>query len=116
VAEGTYPLTISNYYRGLVAKRNAVYTPLNAVAEAARELLDAMWIHYNFIGVYQAIGQTPSQPVVISLNLGENKVESLMRQAAVCVKDIQEPTGNGLGIRVDKVQIFNGYGCIKVKP
>lgn len=53
-------------------------------AEAAQQLVDAMRIHYNFIRPNQAIGgQTPAEAAGISLNLGENKIENLMRQAAV---------------------------------
>jgi hypothetical protein len=75
-----------------------------------------MRIHYNFIRVNQAINQTPAEAAGINLNLGENKVESLMRQAAVYAKDVQEPTVKGLGIRANKVQILNEGDCIKVKP
>ena len=53
---------------------------------------------------------------MINLNLGENKVESLMRQVAVYSKDVQEPTIKGLGIRANKVEILNESDCIKVKP
>ena len=44
------------------------------------------------------------------------KVESLMRQAAVYAKDVQETTVKGLGIRANKVQIINESDCVKVKP
>jgi hypothetical protein len=85
--------------------------------EAAQELIDAMRIHYNFIRINQAINQTPAEAAGINLNLGENKVESLMRQAAVYAKDIQqEPAVKGLGIRVNKVQIINESDCIRIKP
>jgi hypothetical protein len=76
-----------------------------------------MRIHYNFIRVNQAIGQTPAQAAGINLNLGENKVESLMRQAAVHMKDNQtEPLVKGLGIRINKIAILNEKDCIKLKP
>jgi hypothetical protein len=53
-------------------------------ANAAQELLDAMRIHYNFIRPRQALkGQTPAEVAGINLNLGENRVEYLMRQAAM---------------------------------
>ena len=52
-------------------------------ADAAQELLDAM-SHYNFIRPHQALkGQTPAEVAGINLNLGENRVEYLMRQAAM---------------------------------
>lgn len=100
---------------GTVRDRETVMRGMDN-AEAAQELIDAMHIHYNFIRINQAIGQTPAQAAGINLNLGENKVESLMRQAALYAKDVQEPTVKGLGIRINKVQIFNEGDCIKVKP
>ena len=74
-------------------------------AEAAQQLMDCQRIHYNFIRPNQAIGgQTPAEVAGINLNLGENKVESLMRQSAVHSKEVQrEPIAKGLGIRVNKV-------------
>jgi transposase-like protein len=68
---------------GTVRDRETVMRGLDT-PEAAQELMDAMRIHYNFIRPNQAIGgQTPAEAAGINLNLGENKVESLMRQAAV---------------------------------
>jgi putative transposase len=101
---------------GTVRDRETVMRGLDN-AEAAQELLDAMRIHYNFIRVNQAINQTPAEAAGINLNLGENKVESLMRQAAVFTRDVQqEPNVKGLGIRANKVQIISEGDCIKVKP
>jgi hypothetical protein len=101
---------------GTVRDRETVMRGLDN-AEAAQELVDAMRIHYNFVRPHQAIGgQTPAEAAGINLNLGGNKVESLMRQAAVHAKDVQEPTVKGLGIRANKVQIVNESDCIKVKP
>jgi hypothetical protein len=101
---------------GTVRDRESVMRGLDT-AEAAQELMDAMRIHYNFIRPNQAIGgQTPAEAAGINLNLAENKVESLMRQAAVYSKDIQqEPIAKGLGIRINKIQIFHEGDCIKVK-
>jgi hypothetical protein len=75
-----------------------------------------MRIHYNFIRPNQAIGgQTPAEAAGISLNLGENKVESLMRQAAIHSKEaVSEPVIKGLGIRINKVQILNEKDSIRV--
>jgi len=51
-------------------------------AKAAQELVDAMRIHCNFMRSNQAVReQTPAQAAGINLNLGENKLESLMRQS-----------------------------------
>ena len=87
-------------------------------SEAAQELVDAMRIHYNFIRPHQTIGgQTPAQAAGFNLNLEENKVENLMRQAAIHQKEEQtEPLVKGLGIRANKVQILNEKDSIKIKP
>ncbi|HEX2557416.1 MAG TPA: hypothetical protein VHK86_03765 [Nitrososphaera sp.] len=80
-------------------------------------MLDAMRNHYNFIRPNQAIGgQTPAEAAGINLNLGENKVESLMRQAAIHTKEApKEPIVKGLGIRANKIVILNKKDCIKIK-
>ena len=72
---------------GTVRDRETVMRGMDN-AEAAQELVDAMRNHYNFIRPNQAIGgQTPAEAAGINLNLGENKVESLMRQAAIHAKE-----------------------------
>ncbi len=101
---------------GTVRERECIMRGLDN-AEAAQELLDAMRIHYNFIRGNQAIGgQTPAEAAGINLNLGENKVENLMRQAAIHAKEVQqEPIVKGLGIRINKVVILNEKDCIKIR-
>lgn len=100
---------------GTVRDRETVMRGLDN-PEAAQELMDAMRIHYNFIRPNQAIGgQTPAEAAGISLSLGDNKVESLMRRAAIHSKDAKsEPAIKGLGIRINKVQILNEKDSIKV--
>jgi hypothetical protein len=49
------------------------------------------------------------------LNLGENKIENLMRQAAK-QKTKMEPFVFELGIRVNKVEILHKDDCIEIKP
>ncbi|HEX7033837.1 MAG TPA: hypothetical protein VF172_12635 [Nitrososphaera sp.] len=72
--------------------------------------------YYNFIRVNQATEQNTSSSAGINLNLGENKVESLMRQAVVYSKDIQqEPVVKGLVARTNKVQLLNEGVPINVK-
>jgi putative transposase len=101
---------------GIVRDRESVMRGLDN-PEAAQELIDAMRIHYNFIRGNQAIGgQTPAEAAGINLNLGQNKTENLMRQAAIHGKDNQsEQIVKGLGIRINKVIILNEKDCIKVK-
>jgi len=85
-------------------------------AETAQELIDAMRIHYNFIRRKAIGGQTPAEAAGINLNLGGNKVENLMRQAAIHKKDAAvEPFVKGLGIRINKVTILHEGDCIKIK-
>lgn len=102
---------------GTVRDREIVMRGLDN-AEAAQELIDALRIDYNFIRGNQAIGgQTPAEAAGINLNLGENKVENLMRQAAVHNKDVSvEPFVKGLGIRLQKLLIINEKDCVKIKP
>ena len=101
---------------GTVRDRETVMRGMDN-AESAQELMDAMRNHYNFIRSNQAIGgQTPAEAAGINLNLGENKVESLMRQAAIHAKEApKEPIVNGLGIRANKIVILNEKDCIKIK-
>ena len=68
---------------GTVRDRETVMRGLDT-AKKSQELVDAMRIHYNFIRPHQAIGnQTPAEAAGINLQLGQNKVENLMRQAAI---------------------------------
>jgi transposase-like protein len=101
---------------GTVRDREVVMRGMDN-AKAAQELIDAMRLHYNFIRQNQAIGgQTPAEAAGINLNLGQNKVESLMRQAAVFSKTIQqEPIIKGLGIRANKLQVLHEGDCIRIK-
>lgn len=84
-------------------------------ANAGQELLDAMRIQYNFIRLHQALkGQTPAEVAGINLNLGENRVEDLMRQAAL--KKKPEMYVKALGIRANKIQIIHENDNVKIKP
>lgn len=86
-------------------------------AKTAQELVDAMRIHYNFLRPNQALGgQTPAEVAGINLNLGENKTESLIRQAAMKARERETgPLVKGLGIRANKVVILNEKDGIKVR-
>ncbi|MEP0826064.1 MAG: DDE-type integrase/transposase/recombinase, partial [Nitrososphaera sp.] len=102
---------------GTVRDREIVMRGLDN-KESAQELLDAMRIHYNFIRPHMAIGgHTPAEMAGINLNLTGNKVENLIRQAAINSNEVQkEPLPvKGLGIRINKVQIVNEKDCIKIK-
>jgi transposase-like protein len=99
---------------GTVRDRESVMRGLDH-AESTQELLDAMRIHYNFIRPHQALGgQTPAEVAGINLNLGENRVEELMRQAAL--KKPKEMFVRALGIRANKIEIIHENGNVKIKP
>ncbi len=86
--------------------------------KTAQELLDAMRIHYNFIRPHEAIGnQTPAEAAGINLNLSGNKVENLMRQAAINQRETKtEKFVTALGIMAAKVQVLFENGTTRVRP
>ncbi len=50
--------------------------------DSAQKLIDAYRIHYNFIRNHGSIGQTPAEKAGIKLDLGKNKIESLIKLAS----------------------------------
>jgi transposase-like protein len=50
--------------------------------ETAQKIIDAMRINYNFLRTHQAIRKTPAEQAGVNLDLGENKIENLIRLAA----------------------------------
>jgi transposase-like protein len=50
--------------------------------ESAQKLIDAYRIHYNFIRSHSGIGKTPAEQAGIKLELGENKIENLIKLAS----------------------------------
>lgn len=50
--------------------------------ESAQKLIDAYRIHYNFIREHGSIGKTPAEQAGIKLDLGQNKIESLIKLAS----------------------------------
>lgn len=49
--------------------------------ESAQKTIDAFRIHYNFIRNHSSIGKTPAEQAGIKLDLGQNKIESLIKLA-----------------------------------
>jgi len=99
---------------GTMCDRETVMRGLDN-ADAAEELLYVMRIHYNFIRPHQALkGQSPAEVAGINLNLGENRVEDLMRQAAM--KKKPEMYVKALGIRANKIDVIHENGSVKIKP
>lgn len=74
-------------------------------------------IHYNFIRPNQAIGgRTSAEAAGIDLNLGKNKIENLMRQAAIRQNTSKvEPFTFELGVRVNKLVISRKDDSIEIK-
>ena len=50
--------------------------------ESAQKLIDAYRIHYNFIRGHSGIGKTPAEQAGIKLDLGQNKIENLIKLAS----------------------------------
>ncbi len=49
--------------------------------ESAQNLIDAYRIHYNFIS-HSGIGKTPAEEAGIKIDLGQNKIEGLIKLAS----------------------------------
>jgi putative transposase len=97
---------------GIVRDREIVMRGLNK-QETAQDLVDAMRIYYNFIRPHMALeNKTPAETAGIKLPLGENKVESLMRLAALNTNDIAQL----LGFRINKVRVTRQDGYVEIKP
>lgn len=50
--------------------------------ESAQKLIDAYRIHYNFIRGHNGIGKTPAEQAGIKIDLGQNKIETLIKLAS----------------------------------
>jgi len=96
---------------GTVRDREIVMRGLDK-QNTAQDLVDAMRIHYNFIRPHMALeNQTPAEKAGIKLQLGQNKVESLMRLAAINKNDIAQL----LGFRINKVVVNKQDNYIEIK-
>ena len=51
-------------------------------AESAQKTIDAYRIHYNFIREHGSIKKTPAEKAGIRLDLGQNKIENLIKLAS----------------------------------
>ena len=49
--------------------------------ESAQKTIDVFRIHYNFLREHAGIGKTPAEQSGIKLDLGSNKIESLIKLA-----------------------------------
>jgi len=51
--------------------------------ESAQKLIDAYRIHYNFVREHGSIKETPAERAGIKIDLGQNKIESLIKQSTL---------------------------------
>ncbi len=49
--------------------------------DSVQKLIDACRIHYNFVREHGSIKKTPSEQAGIRLELGQNKIETLIKLA-----------------------------------
>lgn len=49
--------------------------------DSAQKTIDAFRIHYNFVREHSGIKMTPAEKAGIKLNLGQNKIENLIKLA-----------------------------------
>ena len=66
---------------GTMRDREKVMRGMNK-AESAQKLIEAMRIHYNFCREHSSLGKTPAEQAGIKLELGNNKIEKLIKMAS----------------------------------
>lgn len=69
------------------------------------EGLDAMRINYNYVREHSTIGKTSAEKAGIKLNLGENKIENLIRLAS---KHEDKPQVYNIKSRNPSMQVLYG--------
>lgn len=83
--------SVSVRHKGLnqkVERLNGVFRDREVVMrgmdhkESAQKLIDAYRIHYNFIREHGSIKKTPAEQAGIKLELGQNRIESLIKLAS----------------------------------
>jgi putative transposase len=67
---------------GTMRDREKVMRGMNT-KESAQKIIEAMRIHYNFCREHSKLGKTPAEQAGIKLELGENKIENLIRLASM---------------------------------
>ncbi len=66
---------------GIFRDRERVMHGMNT-KDSAQKLIDAYRIHYNFIRNHGSIDQTPAEKAGIKLDLGQNKIQNLIKLAS----------------------------------
>lgn len=49
--------------------------------DSAQKIIESMRVHYNFVRIHQSLKKTPAEQAGINLELGENKIKSLIELA-----------------------------------
>lgn len=68
---------------GTMRDREKVMRGMNT-RDSAQKIIEAMRIHYNFCREHSKLGKTPAEQAGIRLELGQNKIENLMKLASNC--------------------------------
>ena len=50
--------------------------------DSSQKTIDAFRIHYNFVRNHGSLGKTPAEASNIKLDLGKNKIETLIKLAS----------------------------------
>lgn len=66
---------------GTMRDREKVMRGMNT-KESSQKLIEAMRIHYNFVREHSSLGKTPAEQSGIKLELGQNKIEELIKMAS----------------------------------
>lgn len=66
---------------GTMRDREKVMRGMNH-KESSQRLIEAFRVHYNFLREHSSLKQTPAEQAGIKLELGQNKIESLIRLAS----------------------------------
>ncbi|MGI0072419.1 MAG: integrase core domain-containing protein [Nitrosotalea sp.] len=66
---------------GIFRDREKVMHGMNT-KDSAQKLIDAYRIHYNFVRNHGSIGKTPAEQAGIKIDLGNNKIENLIKMAS----------------------------------
>jgi hypothetical protein len=91
---------------------------MRGLANAKPTQDDTIRIHYNFIRPPQSLGShTPAKVEGFNLNLGENKVENIMRQAATKQKEGSNVDRfvSQLGNQSKQTQVIKKEDCIETR-
>lgn len=66
---------------GTMRDREKVMRGMNT-SESAQKIIEAMRIHYNFCREHSKLGKTPAEQAGIKLDLGQNKIQNLIKLAS----------------------------------